>query len=158
MVGLLSKRSPPNLPQVTAVFSLFLGASVWTPGGVPTPRAAVHAPGPLPPRLRAAEGPAASGGPEAAGAHAPRREGIDARYVLSGKPKTAVVVKTIGAPLVLVYSGDWDVHWAYDLEFDPWPNGFAFPPRLPVKTKTGAPSRKTTPTWTTSWCANHTRS
>ena len=24
---------------------------------------------------------------------------------------------------ILVYfSGDWDVHWGYDLEFDPWPN------------------------------------
>ena len=20
-------------------------------------------------------------------------------------------------------SGDWDVHWGYDLDFDPWPNG-----------------------------------
>ena len=20
------------------------------------------------------------------------------------------------------FSGDWDVHWGYDLEFDPWPN------------------------------------
>ena len=27
----------------------------------------------------------------------------------------------VGAPLILVYfSGDWDVHWAYDLDFDPW--------------------------------------
>ena len=21
------------------------------------------------------------------------------------------------------FSGDWDVHWGYDLDFDPWPNG-----------------------------------
>ena len=27
-----------------------------------------------------------------------------------------------GAPPMLVYvSGDWDVHWGYDLGFDPWP-------------------------------------
>ena len=22
------------------------------------------------------------------------------------------------------FSGDWDVHWGYDLDFDPWPDGF----------------------------------
>ena len=28
----------------------------------------------------------------------------------------------VGAPPILVYfSGDWDVHWGYDLDFDPWP-------------------------------------
>ena len=28
----------------------------------------------------------------------------------------------VGAPAILVYvSGDWDVHWGYDLDFDPWP-------------------------------------
>ena len=28
----------------------------------------------------------------------------------------------IGAPPILVYfSGDWDVHWGYNLAFDPWP-------------------------------------
>ena len=28
-----------------------------------------------------------------------------------------------GAPPMLVYfTGDWDVHWGYDLGFDPWPN------------------------------------
>ena len=37
----------------------------------------------------------------------------------------------VGAPPILVYfSGDWDVHWGYDLDFDPWPNvanvGFPF--------------------------------
>ena len=21
----------------------------------------------------------------------------------------------------LLFSGDWDVHWGYDLDFDPWP-------------------------------------
>ena len=21
------------------------------------------------------------------------------------------------------FSGDWDVHWGYDLEYDPWPHG-----------------------------------
>ena len=21
------------------------------------------------------------------------------------------------------FSGDWDVHWAYDLDFEPWPSG-----------------------------------
>ena len=27
-----------------------------------------------------------------------------------------------GAPPILVYfSGDWDVHWGYDSAFDPWP-------------------------------------
>ena len=31
----------------------------------------------------------------------------------------------IGAPPILIYfNGDWDVHWGYDLGFDPWPNGF----------------------------------
>ena len=30
----------------------------------------------------------------------------------------------VGAPPILVYfSGDWDVHWGYDLAFDPWPTG-----------------------------------
>ena len=29
----------------------------------------------------------------------------------------------VGAPPILVYfSGDWDVHWGYDLDFDPWPH------------------------------------
>ena len=28
----------------------------------------------------------------------------------------------VGAPPILVYfAGDWDVHWGYDLGFDPWP-------------------------------------
>ena len=28
----------------------------------------------------------------------------------------------VGAPPILVYfSGDWDVHWGYDLDLDPWP-------------------------------------
>ena len=28
----------------------------------------------------------------------------------------------VGAPPILVsFSGDWDVHWGYDLGFDPWP-------------------------------------
>ena len=28
----------------------------------------------------------------------------------------------VGAPPILVYfCGDWDVHWGYDLDFDPWP-------------------------------------
>ena len=27
-----------------------------------------------------------------------------------------------GAPPILVhFSGDWDVRWGYDLAFDPWP-------------------------------------
>ena len=30
----------------------------------------------------------------------------------------------VGAPPLLVYfSGDWDVHCGYDLDFDPWPIG-----------------------------------
>ena len=28
-----------------------------------------------------------------------------------------------GAPPILVLSGDWDVHWGHDLDFDPWPHG-----------------------------------
>ena len=24
---------------------------------------------------------------------------------------------------VAYFSGDWDVHWGYDLDFDPWPFG-----------------------------------
>ena len=28
----------------------------------------------------------------------------------------------VGAPSILVhFCGDWDVHWGYDLGFDPWP-------------------------------------
>ena len=28
----------------------------------------------------------------------------------------------VGAPPILVYfSGVWDIHWGYDLGFDPWP-------------------------------------
>ena len=38
----------------------------------------------------------------------------------------------IGARPILVYfSGDWDVHWGYDLDFDPWPffwKGFTLNP------------------------------
>ena len=51
------------------------------------------------------------------------------RRLRSGTSQMAVVVKTngipfwlVGAPPILVYSGDWDVHWGYDLAFDPWPN------------------------------------
>ena len=30
----------------------------------------------------------------------------------------------VGAPPILVdFSWDWDVHWGYDLDFDPWPSG-----------------------------------
>ena len=30
----------------------------------------------------------------------------------------------VGAPPILVhFSGDWDVHWGYNLAFDPWPHG-----------------------------------
>ena len=25
------------------------------------------------------------------------------------------------APILVYFSGDWDVHWGYDLAFDPWP-------------------------------------
>ena len=42
----------------------------------------------------------------------------------------AVVVKTNGIILVgrctthfrTYFSGDWDVYWGYDLDFDPWPH------------------------------------
>ena len=31
----------------------------------------------------------------------------------------------VGAPPILVYfSWDWDVHWGYDLDFDPWPDSW----------------------------------
>ena len=43
----------------------------------------------------------------------------------------AVVVKTDGIPFWwvgeftthfrLYFTGDWDVHWGYDLAFEPWP-------------------------------------
>ena len=26
-------------------------------------------------------------------------------------------------PILVYFSGDWDVHWGYDLAFDPWPHG-----------------------------------
>ena len=30
----------------------------------------------------------------------------------------------VGAPPILdCFSGDWNVHGGYDLDFDPWPNG-----------------------------------
>ena len=36
--------------------------------------------------------------------------------------KTNGTILGVGAPPILVYlSGDWDVHWGYDLGFDPWP-------------------------------------
>ena len=48
----------------------------------------------------------------------------------------AVVVKTNGVPFWLVgeftthfrthFSWDWDVHWGYDLAFDPWPYGYTY--------------------------------
>ena len=32
------------------------------------------------------------------------------------------ILGVFGAPPILVYvSGDWDVHWGYDLDFEPWP-------------------------------------
>ena len=46
--------------------------------------------------------------------------------------EVAVVVKTNGIPFWgrctthfrTYFSGDWDVHWGYDLAtFDPWPSG-----------------------------------
>ena len=30
------------------------------------------------------------------------------------------------------FSGDWDVHSRYDLDFDPWPNGLRTPNGLPA--------------------------
>ena len=49
-----------------------------------------------------------------------------------GSNDMAVVVKTVlvshfgvGAPPILVcFREDWEVHWGYDLDFDPWPHGF----------------------------------
>ena len=46
-----------------------------------------------------------------------------------GVAYVAVVVKTNGIPFWgrctthfgTYFSGDWDVHWGYDLDFDPWP-------------------------------------
>ena len=44
--------------------------------------------------------------------------------------EVAVVVQTHGIPFWgfrctthfrTYFSGDWDVHWGYDLDFDPWP-------------------------------------
>ena len=26
------------------------------------------------------------------------------------------------APRLVYFSGDWDVHWGYDLDFEPWPS------------------------------------
>ena len=31
------------------------------------------------------------------------------------------------------FSGDWDVDWGYDLDFDPWPDGRRWPRRLRVR-------------------------
>ena len=25
-------------------------------------------------------------------------------------------------PILVYFSGDWDVRWGYDVDFDPWPN------------------------------------
>ena len=54
----------------------------------------------------------------------------------------------VGAPPILVYfSGDWDVHWGYDLGFDPWPDSGACgrPPKfLDAKSSAG--------TAHVSWC------
>ena len=61
-----------------------------------------------------------------------RRAGVG---VESGRLFTWLWVKTngtnfwVGAPPIVVdSSGDWDVHWGYDLDFDPWPwvSGFVF--------------------------------
>ena len=44
----------------------------------------------------------------------------------------------VGAPPILVYfSGDWDVHQGYDLAFDPWPyprasGSLSFDPQIMV--------------------------
>ena len=36
--------------------------------------------------------------------------------------KTNGIHLGLGTPPILVYfSVDWDVHWGYDLDFDPWP-------------------------------------
>ena len=39
----------------------------------------------------------------------------------------AVVVKTVVGSHFAYFSGDWDVHWGYDLDFDPWPCGESLP-------------------------------
>ena len=42
------------------------------------------------------------------------------RWTQALKP---AVLWWIGAlPSLVYFSGDWDVHWGYDLGFDPWPN------------------------------------
>ena len=50
----------------------------------------------------------------------------------------------VGAPPILVYfSGDWDVDWRYDLDFDPWPNSFGWVGLQPA-VKPGTAARSST--------------
>ena len=40
------------------------------------------------------------------------------------------------------FSGDWDVHWGYDLDFDPWPFAGNFPlAGNSAETRPGTPKR-----------------
>ena len=49
-----------------------------------------------------------------------------------GRGSKPMVPFWVGAPPILVYfSGDWDVHW-YDLGFDPWPDGSFLVGRVPL--------------------------
>ena len=39
-----------------------------------------------------------------------------------GQNRFGIPFWLVGEPPILVgFSGDWDVHWGYDLDFDPWP-------------------------------------
>ena len=54
----------------------------------------------------------------ASGMHS--RQVIEMPYGCGSKPMGSHF--GVRAPPILVYfSGDWDVHWGYDLDFDPWP-------------------------------------
>ena len=47
-------------------------------------------------------------------------------------------------------SGDWDVHWGYDLDFDPWPHRVSGVPqchRRPLRDEEHRPPESQPPAW-----------
>ena len=82
--------------------------------------------------------------------------------VFLGSPdgsQMAVVVKTVWGPILVgrctthsgaYFSGDWDVHWGYDFDFDPWPYPSmrgAFPKAKRIPSRMGQPYGLAIQTW-----------
>ena len=62
-----------------------------------------------------------------------RREDVQTQFRAAAQTvsKPFLLLKNMGmghnlclhVAILVYFSGDWDVHWGYDLDFDPWPYG-----------------------------------